>query len=52
MRRHRQGVVLPGTLVGERIGMRLYGCLDAARFRQIVLTLLFLAGVAMIVSAR
>jgi hypothetical protein len=43
---------LPGTLVGAWIGMRLYGRLDAARFRRIVLALLLLAGIAMIVTAR
>ncbi len=43
---------LPGTVAGAWIGRRLYGRLDTARFNQAVLSVLLVAGVAMIVSAR
>ena len=42
---------LPGTVAGAWLGRRLYGRLDADRFQRVVLSVLLLAGFAMIVSS-
>ena len=37
---------LPGVLVGTWLGLRLYGRLDEAAFRKVVLVVLLISGVA------
>ena len=39
---------LPVVLVGTWLGMKLYGRLDEAKFRQVVLVLLLLSGAVLI----
>jgi hypothetical protein len=43
------GFVLPAILAGTWVGLKLYGRLDEARFRQIVLVLLLVAGASLLV---
>ena len=42
---------LPALLVGTWVGLKLYGHLDEAGFRKVVLVLLLLSGVALVVPA-
>lgn len=42
---------LPALLVGTWLGLRLYGRLDEAGFRRVVLVLLLFSGIALIVAA-
>jgi uncharacterized protein len=42
---------LPVLLAGSWLGLRLYGKLDEAGFRRVVLVLLLLSGAALIVPA-
>ena len=44
-------ICLPTTLIGARIGLALYGRLDDAQFRRILLALLGLSGASLIVSS-
>ena len=44
-------ITLPTTLIGARLGLMLYGRVDDAGFRRIVLVLLGLSGATLIVSA-
>jgi uncharacterized membrane protein YfcA len=39
---------LPALLIGSWLGLRLYGKLDEATFRRIVLVLLLLSGLALV----
>jgi uncharacterized protein len=39
---------LPALAIGTWLGLRLYGRLDEAAFRKIVLALLFISGVALV----
>jgi len=39
---------LPAALLGTWLGLKLYGCLDEARFRRIVLLLLLLSGMTLL----
>jgi uncharacterized membrane protein YfcA len=43
---------LPGTIVGAWIGRRIYSRLNVAAFHRVVLSLLLVAGVAMVITAR
>lgn len=44
-------IAVPCTLIGARIGLMLYGRIDDAQFRRIVLVLLGLSGATLIASA-
>jgi uncharacterized membrane protein YfcA len=44
-------ITLPATLAGAQLGLRLYGRIDDAQFRRIVLALLGLSGVTLIASS-
>ena len=44
-------ICVPTTLIGARIGLALYGRLDDAQFRRILLALLGLSGASLIVSS-
>jgi uncharacterized membrane protein YfcA len=44
-------IALPTTLIGAHIGLRLYGRIDDAQFRGIVLVLLGLSGLILIVTS-
>jgi uncharacterized membrane protein YfcA len=44
-------IALPTTLIGARIGLALYGRVNDAQFRRIILSLLGLSGVTLIVSS-
>ena len=44
-------VGLPVLLVGTRVGLKLYGHLDEAGFRRVVLALLLVSGIALVVPA-
>ncbi len=44
-------ITVPTTLIGARIGLALYGRVNDAQFRRIVLSLLGLSGVTLIVSS-
>jgi len=41
---------LPAVMIGTWMGLRLYGLLNEASFRKIVLTLLLLSGIALVLS--
>jgi uncharacterized protein len=41
---------LPGVLIGTWLGMRLYGRLDEAAFRRVVLIVLLISGVALVAA--
>jgi uncharacterized membrane protein YfcA len=42
---------LPAALLGTWLGLKLYGTLDEARFRRIVLFLLLLSGLTLLPAA-
>ena len=44
-------ITVPTSLVGARLGLMLYGRVNDAVFRQLVLVLLGLSGVTLIVTA-
>ena len=44
-------ITVPMTLIGARIGLMLYGRINDAQFRRIVLGLLGLSGVTLIVTS-
>jgi len=44
-------ITVPVTLIGARLGLMLYGRIDDAGFRRVILTLLTLSGATLIVSS-
>ena len=44
-------LVMPGTLIGARIGMRTYHALNDRNFYDVVLALLFLSGLGLVWSS-
>lgn len=44
-------LAVPTTLVGSRLGLKLYGRVDDSQFRQIILLLLTLSGITLIASS-
>jgi uncharacterized membrane protein YfcA len=42
---------LPALLAGTWLGLKLYGHLDEAGFRKVVLVLLFVSGITLVVPA-
>ena len=51
-RRLATAIGLPALIIGTWLGWKLYGKLDEASFRRVVLALLLISGLALVASGR